>query len=150
MTKSESMEAEVRRRVEALSQAVRARNLDAVMSFYTPDNVTLELDPPLRCMGSPNKQRVWREFFDVHRGDIGYDIRDLSVTVQGEVAFVRSRIRVTGTLPSGSQSEMWVRWTACFKRIAGVWQIAHDHVSVPVRVKAPSPVIDTAPAMRFG
>ena len=150
MTKSESMEAEVRRRVEAWSHAVRARNLDAVMSFYTPDNVTLELDPPLRYMGSPNKRRAWREFFDVHRGDIGYDIRDLSVTAQGDVAFVRSRIRVTGTLPSGNRSEMWVRWTACFKRIAGVWQIAHDHVSVPVRVRTPNTVMDTAPAVRFG
>lgn len=149
MTKIESMEAEVRRRVEALANAVRARNLDEVMSFYTPDNVTLDLNPPLRYTGSPNKRRAWREFFDVHRGNIGYDVRDLNVTAQGDVAFVRSRNRVTGTLPSGNRSEMWVRWTACFKRLDGLWLIAHDHVSAPMRPR-PSTVIDTAPLRRFG
>jgi uncharacterized protein (TIGR02246 family) len=150
MTTIESTEAEVRRRVDGLSDAVRAGDLDGVMSFYTPDNVSLDLDPPLRCRGTPNKRRAWREFFELHRGEIGYEVRDLNVTAQGDVAFVRSLTRVRGTLPSGNRSEMSVRWTACFKRLDGRWLIAHDHVSRPVRLKTPHTVIDTAPVVRFG
>jgi ketosteroid isomerase-like protein len=150
MTKSESNEADVRRRIEGLCKAVRARDLDAVMSFYTPDNVTLDLDPPLRYMGTPNKRRAWREFFELHRGDIGYEVRDLNVAVQGDVAFVRSLNLVSGTLPSGNRSEMSVRWAACFKRLDGIWLIAHDHVSVPVRLRNAGAVLHPPPAMRFG
>lgn len=150
MMKTELMEAEVRHRVEGLSKAIRARDLDAVMCFYTPDNVVLDLDPPQRYMGTPNKRRAWREFFDLHRGDIGYDVRDLKVTAQGDTAFVRSVNRVSGTLPSGSRSEMWVRWTACFKRLDGIWHIAHDHVSAPVRHRHPGEFLQSAPVARFG
>ena len=147
MTKAEATEAEVRRRVAGLSNAVRARDLDAVMCFYIPDNVVLDLDPPQRYMGTPNKRRAWREFFDMHRSDIGYDVRDLTVTAEGDTAFVRSLNRVSGTLPSGNRSEMWVRWTACFKRLDGIWLIAHDHVSVPVRHRNAG--ADLQPAARF-
>ena len=28
-------------------------------------------------------------------------------------------------------TDLWLRWTACFRRIHGVWLIVHDHVSVP-------------------
>jgi ketosteroid isomerase-like protein len=150
MTKIESMEAAVRRRVEGLSEAVRARDLGAVMCFYTPDNIVLELDPPLRYTGTPNKRRAWREFFDLHQGDIGYDVRDLKVSAQGDTAFVRSVNRVSAMLPSGNRSEMWVRWTACFKRLDGIWLIAHDHVSVPVRHPGTGAALEPAPVARFG
>ena len=29
------------------------------------------------------------------------------------------------------RTDLWLRWTACFRRIDGVWLIVHDHVSVP-------------------
>jgi ketosteroid isomerase-like protein len=27
---------------------------------------------------------------------------------------------------------LWLRWTACFRKIDGNWLIVHDQVSVPV------------------
>ena len=63
---------------------------------------------------------------------LGYEFRDVTVTVGDDVAFVHSLNRVSGTLQNGQRSEFWVRWTACFRKIDGTWLIAHDHVSVPV------------------
>ena len=31
-----------------------------------------------------------------------------------------------------NRTEVWLRWTACFRKIDGNWLIAHDEVSVPV------------------
>ena len=60
-----------------------------------------------------------------------YEVRGLNITAHGELAFVHGLNHVTGTLASGHHSDMWVRWTACFRRIEGVWLVVHDHVSVP-------------------
>jgi ketosteroid isomerase-like protein len=57
--------------------------------------------------------------------------RHLSVTTNGELAFVHSLNHINVTLPSGPV-DMWLRWTACFRQIDGVWLVVHDHVSVPI------------------
>jgi hypothetical protein len=60
-----------------------------------------------------------------------YEVTDLTVTTQGELAFVHSLNHVSGTLANGHITDLWVRWTAYFRRIDGVWLVVHDHGSVP-------------------
>jgi ketosteroid isomerase-like protein len=131
MTKSDQREPAIRRRIDALAKAIRARDLDRVMSFYAAEIVSFDLDAPLRYMGTVNKRRAWAEFFAAHPGDLDYDFNEISISSEGEVASVRSLNRVRSTSPDGHHSEMWVRWTACFRRFKGVWLVVHDHVSVP-------------------
>jgi ketosteroid isomerase-like protein len=112
---------------------IRAKDIDAVM--YTPNIVSFNLDPPLRYAGTENKRRAWQEFFGAHSGPLIYEMSELDVTTHGELAFVHSLNHVSATLSNGQNSDMWVRWTACFHRIDGVWLIVHDHVSVPADLK---------------
>ena len=44
-------EALVRQRVEDWAKAVRAKDIDGVMSLYATNNVSFDLDPPLRYAG---------------------------------------------------------------------------------------------------
>ena len=37
----------IRQRVEELAKAIRAKNIDGVMSFYAPDIVSFDIGPPL-------------------------------------------------------------------------------------------------------
>jgi ketosteroid isomerase-like protein len=138
-------EADIRKRAEDWAKAIRAKDIDAVMSFYAPNIVSFDLDPPLRYVGTENKRRAWQEFFAAHTGQIGYETRELNVTMQGELAFVHSLNHVKGALANGHNSDMWVRWTACFQRIDGVWLIVHDHVSVPADVKHGQAVLNLTP-----
>ena len=80
-----------------------------------------------------NKRRAWQAFFAAYPGPVTYAIRDLTVTADGELAFVHSLNHVNGRLASGHVADLWVRWTACFQQIKGVWLVLHDHVSVPAR-----------------
>jgi uncharacterized protein (TIGR02246 family) len=124
-------EALIRQRVMSLVTAIRAKDLDSIASVYAPDIVSFDIVPPLRYAGLDRKRRAWQEAFAAYTGPISYEVRELDVTTDGELAFVRSLNCVIGTLANGRASDMWLRWTACFRRVDGIWLIVHDHASVP-------------------
>ena len=80
----------IRQRLEDLAKALRARDIDGVMSLYAPDIVSFDIGPPLRYAGTERKRRAWQEVFVAYAGPIAYEIHDLNVTTQGELAFVHS------------------------------------------------------------
>lgn len=124
-------ETTIRQRVDDWAKALCAKDIDDLMSFYTPDVVSFDVEPPLRYAGIENKRRAWQNFFAAHAGPLTYEVRELSVAAHGELAFVHSLNHVSGKLASGRNSDVWVRWTACFRRTGDTWRIVHDHVSVP-------------------
>jgi uncharacterized protein (TIGR02246 family) len=124
----------VRQRVEEWAKALRAKDLDRIMSMYAPNVVSFDLEAPLRYAGTDGKRRAWQRLFAAYAGSIGYELYELAVTTQDELAFVHGLNHVTGTLASGQAADLWVRWTACLRRIDGVWLVTHDHVSVPADV----------------
>src|SRR5262245_16239365 len=111
-------------------KAIATKDIDRVMAFYAGDLVSFDLTPPLRRLGADEKRRAWQEAFAALNGPIAYELHDLNVTTKGELAFVYSLNHITSALPSGPV-DMWLRWTACFRQIDGVWLVVHDHVSVP-------------------
>jgi ketosteroid isomerase-like protein len=80
---------------------------------------------------NPRTFRAWQGVFAQFSGPFAYDLRDLNVTTNGELAFVYSLNHIEATLP-GDHIDMWLRWTACFRQIDGVWLVVRDHVSVPL------------------
>ena len=100
----------------------------------------------LRYFGAENKRRAWQEAFATFSGPFSYELHELNVTTQGEeLAFVHSFNHVRAALASGQITEMWVRWTACFRRIDGDWLVVHDHVSVPADLEHGRAVLDLTP-----
>jgi uncharacterized protein (TIGR02246 family) len=138
-------EASIRRRLEDVAKAIRAKDIDGVMSLYAPNIVSFDIAPPLRYAGADNKRRAWQEFFAVHTGPVAYEVRELTVMTQGELAFVHSLNHVSGTLAGGHTSDLWLRWTACFRRTDGVWLVVHDHVSVPADLEHGEAALNLAP-----
>jgi uncharacterized protein (TIGR02246 family) len=124
-------EAAVRQRVDDLARAITAKDIDRVMSFFAPDIVSFDINPPLRYAGADLKRRAWQELFAAYTG-FTYNVSELKVRADRDLAFAHSLNQVSGTLANGHVTQMWVRWTACFRRIDGVWLVVHDHVSVPV------------------
>jgi ketosteroid isomerase-like protein len=94
--------------------------------------VSFDVAPPLRHVGAEAKLRNWVEAFTTFQHPLGYEVRDLTITVGGDVAFAHSLNRLSGTLKNGNMGGSWVRATYCFRKIDGNWLIAHDHVSVPM------------------
>jgi ketosteroid isomerase-like protein len=138
-------EAEIRQRIDKLVEAIRAMDLEGVKPSYAPDIVSFDAQPPLQHVGAEAKWKNWVDVFTVYQRPLGYEIRDLTITSGGDVAFAHGFSRLSGTLKNGDRSGFWVRWTACFRKIDGNWLIAHDHVSVPLDVESGRALLNLEP-----
>lgn len=138
-------ESDVRQRVEDYAKAISAKDIDAVTSFFAPDVVSFDIAiKALHYQGMENKRAEWQKVFGAY-SSIDYEVRDLDVSVDGELAFVHSVNHMQGTLASGAETDLWVRWTACLRRIDGAWLIVHDHVSVPADPETGQAILNLTP-----
>jgi uncharacterized protein (TIGR02246 family) len=138
-------EADIRQRIDTWLAALRAMDLEGVMALYAPDIVSFDVVPPLRHVGAEAKRKNWVGAFAAYQPPLGYEMRDLTITVGDDVAFGHSLNRISGTLQNGHRGEVWLRWTACFRKIDGTWLIAHDQVSVPVDFASGRALLDLEP-----
>ena len=122
-------EAGIRQLIDKMAEAIRATDFDGLKACFAPDMVSFDVaGPPLQTVGADAKMKNWKMAFTVFQRPLGYEIRDLTITVGGDVAFGHGFNRLSG----GDMIGPWVRYTAGFQQIDGNWFIAHDQVSVPV------------------
>jgi uncharacterized protein (TIGR02246 family) len=121
----------IRDLIDVLVTAIRAKDLRKTMSVYAPDLVAFDVVPPLQTSSAAAFERQWQGVFSYFQGEIDYEIRDLHITTGDDVAFSHSLNRLT-TVKDGRETGVWVRWTACYRKIDGKWLIAHMQASVPV------------------
>lgn len=123
-------ESRIRALLEGWVNAIRAKDLAGAMSAYAPDTLVFDLAPPLQHGIEAYRQGL-EAWFSTFVGPIGYEMRDLSLAVGGDIAFSHSLNRISGKRSGGEQTDVWVRATVCFRKIDGKWKVAHEHVSVP-------------------
>jgi uncharacterized protein (TIGR02246 family) len=138
-------EADIRQRIEKLTEAIRAMDLDRVMPIYAPDIVSFDIEPPLRHMGPEAKRANWTKAFAVYQHPLEYETRGLTITVGDGVAFGHTLARITGTMKNGNKSSYWVRWTMCLRKIDGDWLIVHDQISVPLDFQSGNALLNLEP-----
>lgn len=138
-------EADIRQRIDKLVEALQAGDLEDAMPIYAPDIVSFDVEPPLRHVGATAKKRNWVGFFTVFQPPVGYETRDLTISVGDDVAFAYSLNRISATLKNGDRTNYWVRWTACFRKIDGNWLIVHDHVSLPLDAESGTALLNLEP-----
>ena len=137
--------ADIRRRIEEWANALRAMDLERVMSIYAPDIVSFDIVPPLQYVGV-EKRKPWMAVFAMYQPPLDYENRNLTITLSDDVAFSHCFNRISGTLKNGGRTAgYWVRWTACFRKIDGNWLIAHEQVSVPVDVESGRALLNLEP-----
>jgi ketosteroid isomerase-like protein len=124
-------EAQIRQLIEDWTASLQAKNLDALMSHYTPDVLLYDLAPPLANSGAHVLRKGLAEWLGTFVGPVGFEVRNLSITIGGDVAFSTCLERISGRRTSGEQTDVWVRSTVGYRKIGGTWMITHEHTSVP-------------------
>ncbi|WP_063051266.1 YybH family protein [Nocardia arthritidis] len=138
-------EVEIRRTIDKVVEALRAKDLEVLEQLYTTDVVSFDVEPPLQHVGIAAKLDNWARVF-LFFESVTYEVRDLTFTVGGNVAFGHAFARLSGTLKSGeATSGMWVRVTYGMRKIDSTWLIAHDQVSVPLDISTGKGVVDVEP-----
>jgi len=123
-------EAEIRQVIDDWTQALHDKDIDRLWSHYAPDIISFDIAPPLQHGRVLRKEL--EEWFDTWSGPIGCEIRNLKITVGGDVAFSHSLNRLHGIRTDGEKTDVWVRATLCFRKIDGAWKVVHEHTSVPL------------------
>ena len=143
-TETDTAEAAIRALVERRMQAVRDRDAEAAVADVADDVVTFDVVDPLLHRGRKAVRRRAETWFSSFTGAVGFEMRDLAITVSGETAFSHSLNRYSGATVNGPLG-MWVRVTTGYRRIDGRWMITHEHGSVPFNPETGRPSLELEP-----
>lgn len=116
------------------AEACREKNIDRLMSVYSPEIVYFDVVPPLHgFIGLDAVRANFQRWFDEYDGKIDLETRDQRVTVDGDVAFAHMLHINKGNVnfKRAGLSEAWVRSTVCCRRANREWLITHEHISRP-------------------
>jgi ketosteroid isomerase-like protein len=138
-------QAEVEEVFDRQSEAMRTKDIDRLMSLYSPDIVYFDVVPPLQFNGSVALRKRFVQWFDGWASAIDLDIRDLTIAVNGDIAFAHWFSKANGTLTSGREVGFWLRVTSCCQRAGTEWLITHEHVSLPVELPTGSAAMNLVP-----
>jgi ketosteroid isomerase-like protein len=138
-------EARIRELLDDWVESLRSKSIERVMSIYAQELVAFDIVPPLQYVGADVYRKPWEEVFSAFQGPIDYEIHGLNITMSDDVAFTHSLNRISGTMNNERSTDLWVRCTACFRKINGKGLIAHLQVSVPVDLESGKAVLDLKP-----
>jgi uncharacterized protein (TIGR02246 family) len=140
-----NVDQEIRTLVDGFARAVREKNLDALMTHYAPELVVFNVVPPLRDKGIDANRKSWREWLDSFNGNIQYDVKDLTVVANHDVAFSHSLNHVAGENRESGRIDGWIRVTVGYRKEGGKWLVTHEHVSMPIDMKTGKAATDLKP-----
>jgi ketosteroid isomerase-like protein len=139
--------AQIRAIQDRLAGAVSARNIDAIMQAYVPDETLFVFDvvPPRQYVGAKAFRKDWEGFLGGTKGPLKYEISDIDVTAVGSVAYGHSIQRIVTTDTKGSPIDLTTRVTDVYRRQKGRWVIVQEHISIPVDLDTGKPDFASKP-----
>ncbi len=138
-------QAEIRRLIAEHVQAVRARDIDTLVSHYANDVRSFDVVNPLQTTGTDAIRKRLKEWFSTLRGPLGFEIHDLEIVTGHNVAFCCGVSGVSATTTNETKLNMWYRTTICYRKINGNWRITHEHDSVPFDAASGRASLDLKP-----
>jgi len=133
--------ADINASVQRLVAAVDAKDINAIMAYYTPDESLFVYDaiPPRQYVGAAAFRKDWTEFLAAYPATVHADTTDWKVEVEGNLAFGHGAFRTVGPGKDGKPLDLTVRVTDIYRKINGKWLVVHEHVSFPVDLATGKP-----------
>jgi uncharacterized protein (TIGR02246 family) len=127
--------------------AFNAKDVDAIMKVYVPDQTLIVFDvvPPRQYVGADAYRKDWEGLFATFKGPLKFELSDLTIVADGNLGYGHSIQRLSGTDAKGQPLELIVRVTDAYRKIDGKWLVAHEHVSVPVDLETGKPDLLSKP-----
>jgi ketosteroid isomerase-like protein len=126
-----SIKSMLRRRLEALAQAIRDKDLHQLMTFYDRDVEVFDLRASLNLTGTAAYRDNLEHWFALFEGPLGFELHNLRIVPGEPTAFCHYLALITGARSGGRISGYWIRGTTGFERRGGEWLITHEHISQP-------------------
>lgn len=112
--------------------AVRAEDLEGVLSAHDRDIVMFDVPPPNDGVrGIDAYRETWPPFFGWLRAGAAYDIVELDVTAGGDVAYAWALLRCGTDDELREDPDQRLRLTIGLRKVGGRWVVSHEHHSFP-------------------
>jgi ketosteroid isomerase-like protein len=132
-TRVRSPKADAEQQIERLltrwKDAMERKDGATAAACYMEDAVIFGLAPPLRARGVD--QRALQAWLDSWQTGPSYEMREVQLITDRDLAYCVSLSHMAGTKVSGEQVDLWFRASVCLRRLGSEWRIAHEHTSVP-------------------
>ena len=128
-----STQTELQALLDSRVGACRAKDIDRLMSLYSPNIVYFDCVPPLHFTGSDAVRRNFLRWFNEYEGGIALETRDLNIAISGDVAFAHMLHLDKGNMHLENGLEFWLCSTVCCQRSNNKWLITHEHISLPIK-----------------
>jgi ketosteroid isomerase-like protein len=123
-------EKDVRELIENWAKAVRNKDIDAILAFHSTNLVMYDVPEPFQSAGLDEYRKTWDLFFGC-AGRIVFDILELNIVADDQVAFAFGKLECLDKNEQGDYVPLFFRLTVGLKKIKGEWSILHEHHSVP-------------------
>jgi ketosteroid isomerase-like protein len=149
--RADHIEQKILQRMQDWKTSLEAKDVDAMMSFYTDGDAfsAFDLMPPIEFRGGDMWRENWVAFFAAFQGPLTLEFSNMEVHAADELAVARVFVRIVGVMNS-QDTDMWVRTTNCFRFVDGQWLMFHDHVSVPLDFSTGRSLTHLTPKKPFG
>jgi uncharacterized protein (TIGR02246 family) len=137
-------ETQIRELIEDWANAARAKNVDAIFAHYAPDILAFDAIGQLQFKGADACRKHWDACMSMCPGQMVFEVHDLEIEAQGDLAFGHYLSRCGGTGPDGKERSGWLRATICCRKTNGSWRIVHEHFSAPFDLES-GKVLDLRP-----
>ena len=121
----------IRELVENWANAVRRKDLDAILLNHSANMLMFDVPPPLASTGLDAYRMTWDLFFSWAQDPVVYTISEMDITAGDDVAFVTALMRCAGREANGQTIDLDFRLTIGLRRTEDQWVVVHEHHSVP-------------------
>ena len=118
---------------QRIAAAVQAKDANAILANYVTGDRLLVFDaiPPRQYQGWQAYRDDWQGVLNQCADSPKMEISDLSVQVEGSLAYSHSIQHFACTGAKGNAVELTMRTTDIYRKIRGKWLVVHEHNSVP-------------------
>lgn len=139
-------ETEIRTLTEKWAEAIRAMNLTDIVKDYASDVVAYDAIIQLQFIGREAYQKHWEYCLTLcPTSSMIFDIKDLVIHADNEVAFSYCLTRCGGKDENGVEKSSWMRATRGYRKIDGKWRVMHEHFSSPFDMESGKVLFDEQP-----
>ncbi len=129
-------QAQIVKLMDHWANAIRTRDVEARTENYSKNVALFDVIEPLEYFGVDAVRRRAAEWFSSFQGPLDFEMHDLRIATDADVAFAHSLNHVHGTKTDGNELDMWWRATVCFRKMDDRWMVTHEHNSVPFNVES--------------
>jgi ketosteroid isomerase-like protein len=123
-------ETQIRALIENWAEAVRNRDINAILAFHSENFVMYDVPEPFQSVGLDSYRKTWDIFFKYTKPGM-FDIHEMKIVSADHVAFAYGRMQCADKTDREEYIPLDFRITIGLKKIKGQWTILHEHHSIP-------------------